>query len=84
MHHIPLKFVTDKVSGKGHRATSAGLNLTSMIDFLVTIVVALESNSFNGVSGLWRKAVNACVTSSGWISMPSLAKPASSVSTRSA
>jgi biopolymer transport protein ExbD len=41
MHHIPLKFVTDKVSGKGHRATSAGLNLTSMIDFLVTIVVFL-------------------------------------------
>ena len=41
MHNIPLKFVQDKVSGKGHRATSAGLNLTSMIDFLVTIVVFL-------------------------------------------
>jgi biopolymer transport protein ExbD len=41
MHHIPLKFVQDKVGGKGHRATSAGLNLTSMIDFLVTIVVFL-------------------------------------------
>ncbi len=41
MHHIPLKFVQDKVAGKGHRATSAGLNLTSMIDFLVTIVVFL-------------------------------------------
>ena len=41
MHNIPLKFVQDKVAGKGHRATSAGLNLTSMIDFLVTIVVFL-------------------------------------------
>jgi biopolymer transport protein ExbD len=41
MHHVPLKFVQNKVSGHGHRATSAGLNLTSMIDFLVTIVVFL-------------------------------------------
>ena len=41
MHHVPLKFVQNKVQGHGHRATSAGLNLTSMIDFLVTIVVFL-------------------------------------------
>jgi biopolymer transport protein ExbD len=41
MHHIPLKFVQNKVSGHGHRSTSAALNLTSMIDFLVTIVVFL-------------------------------------------
>jgi biopolymer transport protein ExbD len=41
MHHVPLKFVQKKVGGGGHRPTSAGLNLTSMIDFLVTIVVFL-------------------------------------------
>jgi biopolymer transport protein ExbD len=41
MHHVPLKFVQKKVSGGGHRSTSAALNLTSMIDFLVTIVVFL-------------------------------------------
>ena len=41
MHFIPLKFVQKKVSGGGGRSVSAALNLTSMIDFLVTIVVFL-------------------------------------------
>jgi biopolymer transport protein ExbD len=41
MHFVPLKFVQKKVSGGGGRALSAGLNLTSMIDFLVVIVVFL-------------------------------------------
>jgi biopolymer transport protein ExbD len=41
MHAIPLKFVQKKVSGHGGRSVAAELSLTSMIDFLVTIVVFL-------------------------------------------
>lgn len=41
MHFVPLKFVQKRISGGGHRATSASINLTSMIDFLITIVVFL-------------------------------------------
>jgi biopolymer transport protein ExbD len=41
MHYVPLKFVQKKVTGGGHRSVAAALNLTSMIDFLVTIVVFL-------------------------------------------
>ena len=41
MHHVGLEFVEKKVSGHGHRATNAGLSLTSMIDFLVVTVVFL-------------------------------------------
>ena len=41
MHHVGLEFVEKKVAGHGHRATNAGLSLTSMIDFLVVTVVFL-------------------------------------------
>jgi biopolymer transport protein ExbD len=41
MHHVPLAFVRKKVEGGGHRATNAGLSLTSMIDFLIVVVVFL-------------------------------------------
>jgi biopolymer transport protein ExbD len=41
MHFVPLKFVQKRVMGGGHRATNAGLSLTSMIDFLVVTVVFL-------------------------------------------
>ncbi len=41
MRHVGLEFVAKKVSGGGHRATNAGLSLTSMIDFLVVTVVFL-------------------------------------------
>jgi len=41
MHDVPLKFVQNKIKGHGHRATSANLSLTSMIDFLVVTVVFL-------------------------------------------
>jgi biopolymer transport protein ExbD len=41
MHFVPLKFVQKRVSGGGGRSVAAALNLTSMIDFLVTIVVFL-------------------------------------------
>jgi biopolymer transport protein ExbD len=41
MHHVQLKFVQKKVQGHGGRATNAGLSLTSMIDFLIVVVVFL-------------------------------------------
>lgn len=41
MHHITLKFVLKKVIGHGGRPTNAGLSLTSMIDFLIVVVVFL-------------------------------------------
>jgi biopolymer transport protein ExbD len=41
MHFVPLKFVQKKVGGGGNRNVSAPLNLTSMIDFLVVMVVFL-------------------------------------------
>jgi biopolymer transport protein ExbD len=41
MHLVPLKFVQKRVGGGGHRSVSAPLNLTSMIDFLVVMVVFL-------------------------------------------
>jgi len=49
MHFVPLAFVHKKVTGGGHRALSAGLSLTSMIDFLVvTVVFLLMSFSASG------------------------------------
>src|SRR3954471_5188431 len=41
MHLVPLKFVQKRVGGGGNRSVSAPLNLTSMIDFLVVMVVFL-------------------------------------------
>ncbi|MCU0681388.1 MAG: biopolymer transporter ExbD [Polyangiaceae bacterium] len=41
MHAISLAFVQKKVSGAGRRSVNASLNLTSMIDFLLIIVVFL-------------------------------------------
>lgn len=49
MHHIPLKFVWNKVSGHGHRSVGAALNLVSFIDFLVvTVIFLLMSFSASG------------------------------------
>jgi len=41
MHAVQLKFVQKKVSGGGGRSVNAGLSLTSMIDFLIVVVVFL-------------------------------------------
>lgn len=41
LHDIKLKFVNEKVTGGGRRSTAAGLSLTSMIDFLIVVVVFL-------------------------------------------
>ncbi len=41
MHGVQLAFVKKKVTGGGHRGVAASLNLTSMIDYLVTVVIFL-------------------------------------------
>lgn len=41
LHAIPLHFVHAKVTGHGRRSPNAGLSLTSMIDFLIVVVVFL-------------------------------------------
>jgi biopolymer transport protein ExbD len=41
LHHIPLKFVADKVAGGGRKATDVSIALIPFIDFLVTLVVFL-------------------------------------------
>ena len=49
MHHIPLRFVWNKVAGHGGRSPSAGLNLVSFLDFLVvTLIFLLMSFSASG------------------------------------
>jgi biopolymer transport protein ExbD len=40
-HHVGLKFVAKRVSGGGGRNVNASLSLTSMIDFLIVVVVFL-------------------------------------------
>src|SRR5215831_14693968 len=41
MHNITLDFVKRRVAGSGTRALNASLSLTSMIDFLIVVVVFL-------------------------------------------
>lgn len=41
MHFVPLDFVQKRATGHGRRNTNAGLSLTSMIDFLIVVVVFL-------------------------------------------
>lgn len=41
LHHIPLKFVTDKVAGGGKKAMNQEIPLIPFIDFLITLVVFL-------------------------------------------
>ena len=49
MHHIPLKYVFNKVNGHGSRSPNASLNLVSFIDFLVvTVIFLLSSFSASG------------------------------------
>ena len=43
MAHVPIGFVRRKVGGGGRRGVSTSLNLTSMIDFLMVVVIFLLS-----------------------------------------
>lgn len=41
LHHIPLKFVHDRVAGGGRRSVDVSIALIPFIDFLITLVVFL-------------------------------------------
>ena len=41
LHHIPLKFVRDKVAGGGKKSVDQSLPLVPFIDFLIVLVVFL-------------------------------------------
>lgn len=41
LHHIPLKFVHDKVAGGGRKAVDMAIPLVPFIDFLIVLVVFL-------------------------------------------
>src|SRR5712692_9254987 len=43
MAHIPIGFVRRKIGGHGRRGVGQSLNLTSMIDFLMVVVIFLLS-----------------------------------------
>ncbi len=49
MHHVPLRFVWNKVAGGGGHSVNASLNLTAYIDFLlVTVIFLLQTFSASG------------------------------------
>ncbi len=41
LHHVPLKFVRDKVVGHGRKSADASIVLVPFIDFLIVLVVFL-------------------------------------------
>jgi biopolymer transport protein ExbD len=41
LHHIPLKFVSDKVAGGGRKGVDLSIPLVPFIDFLIVLVVFL-------------------------------------------
>lgn len=44
LHHIPLKFVKNRVAGGGRKPIDASIALVPFIDFLITLVVFLLSS----------------------------------------
>jgi biopolymer transport protein ExbD len=58
MHHVPLRFVWNKVSGQQTRSPNAALNLVSFIDFLVVTVIFLLSAFSASGSPCVEKQVN--------------------------
>jgi biopolymer transport protein ExbD len=44
LHHIPLKFVHDRVAGGGRKSTDVSIALVPFIDFLIVLVVFLLSS----------------------------------------
>jgi biopolymer transport protein ExbD len=57
LHHIPLKFVNDRVSGGSRKASDAAIALIPFIDFLITLVVFLL-NSFSATGELLAQRPN--------------------------
>ena len=57
LHHIPLKFVHDRVAGGGRKATDVPIALVPFIDFLITLVVFLLT-SFSATGELLAQRPN--------------------------
>ncbi len=57
LHHIPLKFVTGRVTGHGRKSVDASITLVPFIDFLITLVVFLLT-SFSATGELLAQQPN--------------------------
>lgn len=49
LHHIPLKFVSSRVSGHGRKSVDTSIALVPFIDFLIVLVVFLLTSLGNQV-----------------------------------
>ncbi|HEU4404671.1 MAG TPA: biopolymer transporter ExbD, partial [Polyangiaceae bacterium] len=58
MHQVSLAFVRKRAAGSGRRPVNASLNLTSMIDFLLIVVVYLLMSFTGGVETPVSKTVS--------------------------
>ena len=57
LHHIPLKFVTNRVTGHGRKAVDVQITLVPFIDFLIVLVVFLLT-SFSATGELLAQQPN--------------------------
>ncbi|HEY8432850.1 MAG TPA: biopolymer transporter ExbD, partial [Sandaracinaceae bacterium] len=57
LHHIPLKFVHDRVAGGGRKSVDVSIALIPFIDFLITLVVFLLT-SFSATGELLAQRPN--------------------------
>ncbi len=57
LHHIPLKFVHDRVAGGGRKGVDVSIALIPFIDFLITLVVFLLT-SFSATGELLAQRPN--------------------------
>lgn len=57
LHHIPLKFVTNRVVGHGRKAVDVSITLVPFIDFLIVLVVFLLT-SFSATGELLAQQPN--------------------------
>ncbi|MGF1465047.1 MAG: ExbD/TolR family protein [Sandaracinaceae bacterium] len=57
LHHIPLRFVHDRVAGGGRKSTDVSIALIPFIDFLIVLVVFLLS-SFSATGELLSQRPN--------------------------
>ena len=57
LHHIPLKFVTNRVTGHGRKSVDVSITLVPFIDFLIVLVVFLLT-SFSATGELLAQQPN--------------------------
>ncbi|HJL17623.1 MAG TPA: biopolymer transporter ExbD [Sandaracinaceae bacterium LLY-WYZ-13_1] len=64
LHHIPLKFVHDRVAGGGKKSVDVAIALVPFIDFLITLVVFLLT-SFSASGELLAQRPNLVMPTAG-------------------